>query len=220
MPVSEADIRRVRQDRASRRFLSEPLGVPLTTKPDLHGFAAKHVGLDAAATYLEFGVASGVSLARFAGLFTNPNARLFGFDSFRGLPADWFVGNSGVLPKGTFDQGGNAPPTADRRISYIKGWFQNTVPEFLEANRLAAPVLVHFDADLYESTFFLLASLWPRVPSYSFVMDDFTEDDMVALYDFLAVFPCRLRWLAHHRNDHGHPVQIFGHIERAPMVIE
>lgn len=220
MAISEADVRGFRQQRAYRSLVPTPPGVPVATKNELYAYAAQHIGTNAAVTCLEFGVANGDSLARFSGLFTNPAARFFGFDSFHGLPEDWNVGNSGIIPRGAFNRDGRAPATGDVRISFVPGWFQNEVPPFLaaQARELREPILVHFDADLYSSTSFLLAALWFHVPAYHFIMDDFSEDDMIALRDFLAAFPARIEWLGHHVNGAGLAVQVFGKLQRAEFV--
>ncbi len=39
--------------------------------------------------YLEFGVFRGETLRAWSRLNSNPGSRLFGFDSFEGLPEDW-----------------------------------------------------------------------------------------------------------------------------------
>ena len=80
----------------------------------------------------------------------------FLFDSFEGLPEAW----GHAAPK-TFTTGGAIPAAADPRVSFVKGWFQNTLPDFLAATRLNPdrPVLVHYDADLYTSTLFILTTL-------------------------------------------------------------
>src|SRR5262245_22493960 len=49
--------------------------------------------------YLEFGVFEGASIARVAQLNQGAGVRLFGFDSFEGLPYDWNTSN----PKSTFN---------------------------------------------------------------------------------------------------------------------
>jgi hypothetical protein len=41
----------------------------------------------------------------------------------------------------------------------VKGWFQNTLPGFLNAFTPRPRLVVHSDSDLYSSTLFTLASL-------------------------------------------------------------
>jgi hypothetical protein len=103
------------------------------------------------------------------------------------LPDNWSVGarEERIIPKGTFSQGGKAPRFDDERVSFVTGLFQNTLPEFLSyrtGGLAGRKVLIHFDADLYSSTLFVLSSLWPNLAEYYFIMDDFFQDDMIALH--------------------------------------
>jgi len=54
-----------------------------------------------------------------------PKTPIFGFDSFEGLPEDW----SGPWIKGSFDMNGNLP-RVHPNVQLIKGWFDDTIPEF------------------------------------------------------------------------------------------
>jgi hypothetical protein len=45
----------------------------------------------------------------------------------------------------------------------VKGWFNETVPEFLRKNEHTAFSLVHIDCDLYESTKDALGAVFERV---------------------------------------------------------
>jgi hypothetical protein len=182
----------------------------------LYDFAAKTIGKDTPVLYLEFGVASGRSIIGMAKRFTHPQSRFFGFDSFAGLPESWLH-----LPQGAFSSGGKPPETQDKRIAFVTGWFQNTVHPFLSdfAGAGDKVVLIHFDADLYSSTSFLLSSLWPHFPSYYFMMDDFVHDDAIALYDFSSAYPVEIAFHAQTRGAGAgpNPDQVFGHMRRVPF---
>lgn len=93
---------------------------------------------------LEFGVYNGssVSLVRS---HLDPSFKVFGFDTFTGLPEDW--GNT-VCKKGFFDMGGSIPNV--NGVKFFKGLFSDTIPEYKkEAANIA---LIHIDCDLYSST--------------------------------------------------------------------
>ncbi len=111
---------------------------------------------DGPITYLEFGVFRGDSIRRMSKLFTHPDSRFVGFDSFEGLPEDWGANR----PQGHFTTEGQIPLIPDSRVSFVKGYFQNTLPGFLATPRRNVPTLIHFDADLYSSTLFLLSMFW------------------------------------------------------------
>jgi len=192
-------------------------------KWSLHDHAGTHLGINSVINYLEFGVSVGHSLRKCAERFTNPATRLIGFDSFRGLPEDWQVGPERIIPKGHFSLGGAPPRIDDVRVSFVKGWFQNTVPGFLadSADDLAGKaVLVHFDADLYSATLFLLSILWLYIPEYYFIMDDFFEDDIIALHDFTMAYPVELEWIAENQAPSKFPSKVLGRLKRIILQVD
>jgi hypothetical protein len=111
---------------------------------------------------LEFGVYQGSSLQLFAERF--PDRRIYGFDSFDGLPEDWFD-----RPKGTFK---TAMPVLDcPNVTLVKGLFDATVPRFVsEWSGTAA--IVHVDCTLYASTMACLPPILPRCQEGTIVIFD------------------------------------------------
>jgi O-methyltransferase len=115
----------------------------------------------------------GESIRRWSQLNTSPNSRFFGFDSFEGLPEEW----SGV-PKGSYSAKGELPAIDDPRVHFVKGWFQETVPNFLmgykavEKNRL----VIYNDCDLYSSTLFCLTQFNSvMTPGTILIFDEFGD---------------------------------------------
>lgn len=92
---------------------------------------------------LEFGVYTGGSVNKLAKL--SPKRTIFGFDSFEGLPEDW----SGHSVKSYFKI--NKLPKVRKNVTLLKGWFDDTLPEFVKKHdeKIA---LLHVDCDLYSST--------------------------------------------------------------------
>ena len=189
----------------------DPAPEKLDDKFALYSWVADQLGTDAAVTYLEFGVDAGTSIKFISEKFINPEAVFYGFDSFQGLPQPWLH-----LPQFAFDKKGHAPRIADERVRFVKGWFQNTVPPFMEQWTMpTGPVLIHFDADLYSSTIFALTMTWPHIRNYYFMMDDFLTDDAIALNDFAASFPVKVEFLAQAgRDGNGKavPSWVFGRV--------
>ncbi len=109
--------------------------------------------------YLEFGVYQGDSIRMWTDLNKNPLSRLFGFDSFEGLPEDW----QKATPKGTFTTNGKVPEIADGRVQFIVGWFQNSLPGFLSSYKPKNRILIHNDSDLFSSTLYCLSVLNPLI---------------------------------------------------------
>jgi predicted O-methyltransferase YrrM len=133
---------------------------------------------------LEFGVYTGTSINLIAK--QRPQAKVYGFDSFKGLPADWRNG----FPKAAFDLKGQLP-AVEGNVQLIPGWFNETLPGFLAQN--PEPVsLLHVDCDMYSSSKTVLDALAPRiVPGTVIVFDElvnypeFAEHELKSLYEML-----------------------------------
>lgn len=110
---------------------------------------------------LEFGVATGETLAVIAGC----RQPVHGFDSFEGLPGDWY----GEYQAGTFAQ---EPPTVPGAEIHV-GWFDDSLPRFL-ADHAGPFGFVHMDADMYGSTKTVFDMAFDRfVPGTVIVFDEY-----------------------------------------------
>jgi predicted O-methyltransferase YrrM len=112
--------------------------------------------------FLEFGVATGTTITMIANCRTG---RVFGFDSFEGLPEDWY----GAYQKGTFAQ--DQLPTVPSNVTLVKGWFSDTLPGFLRENP-GAVSFVHIDSDLYSSATFIFEQLRDRIHAGTVILFD------------------------------------------------
>ncbi|MEM3907849.1 MAG: TylF/MycF/NovP-related O-methyltransferase, partial [Nitrososphaerota archaeon] len=92
----------------------------------------------------------GDSIQKISRLNNNPESRFFGFDSFSGLPEYWFKD----FPAGPFNVGGKIPVIDDNRVNFVKGLFQDTLPDFLRTFKPRNKLIILLDADLYSSTMF------------------------------------------------------------------
>ncbi len=95
---------------------------------------------------MQFGVYKGETLLYIADRI---DTYAYGFDSFEGLPEDWFLDHN----KAEFNLGGEIPAIANHRgnIRLIKGWFSDSLPEFVP--NIDRPIkFLHVDCDLYSST--------------------------------------------------------------------
>ena len=111
---------------------------------------------------LEFGVRFATSIRQIAKMVNQP---VHGFDSFEGLPEVWHH-----EPKGSYTTKGVVPIVPDN-VSLQVGWFEDTLPKFLEAN--AGPVrLINIDCDIYSSTVTILENLASRMVVGSVIVFD------------------------------------------------
>ena len=114
---------------------------------------------------LEFGVASGSTINHLATSHALRERRLYGFDSFCGLPEPW----------GHYEVGHFAcdPPAVASNVELFVGLFAETLPAFL-ARHAGACALVHLDCDLYSSTKTVLELLTPRIVAGTVIeMDEY-----------------------------------------------
>ena len=145
-----------------------------------------HTNLNNKVFYIEFGVHEGYSLNYFSKHNTNPDSIFIGLDSFEGLPEEW-----GGIPKGAFSTNGKIPSNNDGRVSFIKGWFQNswaTLEETLSSINDLENLIVHYDADLYSSTLFALTKMDTLKKSYIAIFDGFTGHETRALYNYCQAY--------------------------------
>ena len=181
---------------------------PFATREQMWDSAEKWIPLTDDVLFLEFGVFEGYSTRHFSARYKSAGSRFYGFDSFEGLPENWEEKS-----KGHFSTRGSTPTIDDARVKFVKGWFQNSVPEFLKTLDVTQKhVLVHLDADLYSSTLYLLHTLSARLRRYYFVFDEFPGDETRALYNYLQASGAKVRFLART----GRSMQIFGEIDLGP----
>jgi hypothetical protein len=112
------------------------------TKFKVHDKAIKETSISNG-LILEFGVYSGETINYIARKL--PNHKIFGFDSFEGLPEFWRAG----FDKGKFSV--KQMPEVQGNVQLMKGWFDATLPDFVKNNREEIAYL-HIDCDLYSST--------------------------------------------------------------------
>jgi O-methyltransferase len=137
--------------------------------------------------YLEFGVHEGHSILYFATQNKAPDSRFFGFDSFTGLPEDW----NSDFKRGHFDTDGRGPETADTRVKFVAGLFQDTLPKFLSEFKPTNRLIVNIDCDLYTSALYCLTKLDPILRKGTILMfDEFGEllHEFRAANDYLSSY--------------------------------
>jgi len=126
--------------------------------------AEKH-GRDQVGDYLEFGVYAGTTLSCMHEALVEEgldHVRLFGFDSFEGLPKTtheddtarlgiWRPGDLEVpleLARANLTRRG----VAWERVTLVKGWFDQTLtPELVEEHGIRKAGVIMIDSDLYSS---------------------------------------------------------------------
>ena len=150
----------------------------------------RHERLQRRGTWVEFGVAKGESLRRIVA--NRGDARVWGFDTFDGLPEDWKPG----LSKGAF-----AVETIPRiqGAHLVTGLFQDVLPAW----RPPEPVtFVHVDCDIYSAAKCALSHVRPMLADGAIIAFDellnypgFEKHEMRALYEVTEEEGLRYEWL-------------------------
>jgi hypothetical protein len=127
--------------------------------------------LDGPIDYFEFGVERGESMQWWVTNNKHPESIFVGFDTFQGLPEKW-----GRWATGSFSAEGKIPEIADRRVDFIKGLFQETLPRWQCDRDFRQRMIVNVDADLYSSALVVLTQLLPKIKKNDIVIfDEFSD---------------------------------------------
>jgi len=100
---------------------------------------------------LEFGVSRGTTINHIAKAL--PNQTIYGFDSFEGLPEEWQLNKTKTIKAGHFSRpdGVKKFPKVKKNVELIQGWFDTSLPAFIESNNFDNISFLHVDSDLYSS---------------------------------------------------------------------
>lgn len=184
-------------------------------------FLTDKIGAKNIGDYLEFGVYHGTSLncmyQTLKELQLN-DVRLFGFDSFEGLPAIAAIDTENDLQPG--DYATNITVTSKRLTNYgidwnrtflVKGWFKDTLNDGLVSDHgIQKASIIMIDCDLYSSARRALNFCLPLIKDTSIIfIDDWSEDGEVgekrAFNEFLRENPYLKSELMDHYKHKGRP---------------
>jgi len=165
--------------------------------------------------WLEFGVASGNTI-NYISQFTDD--KVYGFDSFEGLPEKWRDG----YDKGAFNRNGELP-RVNGNVELIKGWFNETLVDFIKTHNKKVS-FIHMDADLYSSTKYILDTLKDYIDNSCIIVFDelvnypgFDGDtgELKAFYEFITENNVDYQWI----GMNGTPTGMLGYYHENVAVI-
>jgi len=193
------NIERKLQDLAlddTARFVAANMAHVAVFKSDfaLLQYALQQAKLDGDILICEFGVFQGTTINHLASL--TPKT-IHGFDSFEGLPETW---------RPNFEKGryrAEKLPKVRANVKLMKGWFENSLPAFLEEHKQAAAFL-HVDCDLYSSTKTIFRLFRDRIrPGTVIVFDEFfnypgwQQGEFKAFNEFIGETGLKYEWLGY-----------------------
>lgn len=114
---------------------------------------------------LDLGVYKGASTRALARIY--PERHIHGFDSFEGLPGDW----AHVL-KGDFGDVAGALPDVPENVSLWKGWFEDSLPRWIEDHGDRPISILRVDCDIYSSTKTIFEVLEPLIQEGTWIVFD------------------------------------------------
>ena len=150
--------------------------------------------------YLEFGVYQGDSMRMAGSMF--PRRTLYGFDSFEGFPSDG-------RPDWEVDFSVPELPEVPENCTLVKGWFDESLPAFLEEHKGIKADFVNIDCDIYSSTKIVFDNLLEHDVIHPGTIIYFDEllnyetwlwNEMLALFEFLEKSGFGISWLAMCQN--------------------
>lgn len=150
------------------KYLSD--AVPVTSDAEVLKYGSDNVKLKG--LFVELGVCTGKTINFIAAL--NPHQKIYGFDSFEGLPEDW-VRDDKTITAGTFGfKDPNLLPPVLHNVELIKGWFNDTLMDFIKAYDSEDSIaFLHIDSDIYSSAVTAFQSLGSKIrPGTIIVFDE------------------------------------------------
>jgi hypothetical protein len=212
LAITDLDLMgRMRDVTTSAAFEAEHLkdAAAFKQRIQLHSWIVRNVPLTGK-LFLEFGVYKADSINRFADLM--PDATWYGFDSFVGLPEAWNLG----AKTGAFSRSGVLPPVYGN-VKLIKGFFEQTLPQFVAAHRDETIAILHIDCDLYSATKTVLSLTRPLLKHGTIIIFDelinyqgWQDGEYKALMEFAADQKLRFEYLAYTRTGSQVAIKVVG----------
>ena len=148
---------------------------------------------------LEFGTYRGDSINLLAKL--QRQRHFYSFDSFIGLPETWTTGSR----KGAFTNEGRLPKVRNN-VTLIKGFFDQTLPDFVRKHAGQQVAFIHNDSDLYSSTVTIFEELKNIIISGTIIAFDeyynyseWEEGEFKAFMEFTAKYNIQFEYIGYIR---------------------
>ena len=161
---------------------------------------------------LEFGVFEGETLQFISELI---DTYIYGFDSFEGLPEDWFYDHT----QREFDLKGQLPAIKSHRNNYrlVKGWFNDTLPGFVKEVGNKPIRFLHVDCDLYSSTKTIFDNLADNIVEGTVIVFDeyfnypgWKNHEFKAFQEFVSSHKVKYEYMAYAPRHYSLAVKITG----------
>lgn len=152
----------------------------------------KNINLPKGGYWFEFGVFQGSTINKLS-LLCN---KIYGFDSFEGLPEDWLPDH----PKGTFRV--SELPIVPNNVELVVGLFEESIPKFLNEHSVDFISFINIDCDLYSSTKTIFKHLGPLIKKNTYIyFDEFytgltSQEEIHAFSEFIDEYDHKFKFIA------------------------
>lgn len=139
--------------------------------------------------WAEFGVFNGRTINKISKYTKN---KIFGFDTFTGLPESWDISDSKVIEKGFYSykdfaktkESGHNLPKVNENVVLVQGLFSETVKKTIGNNKIS---FMHIDCDTYNSTVDIFESLTDNISDGCIIVfDEFINYPNYHKHEYLA----------------------------------
>ena len=153
--------------------------------------------------WIELGVATGNSIRLFSSIAKKLglSPKISGFDSFEGMPEDWH----GRVKKG--DLSHPMPKFKDKNITLFKGWFETSLPEFVDRELTEQIGFLHIDSDLYSSAKTAFENFTNYIGSGTVILFDeywnyaeYADHEYKAFGEFIQDNELEFEYIGYHRH--------------------
>jgi hypothetical protein len=148
---------------------------------------------------LEFGVATGDTIKALA--LYDKSRIVHGFDSFQGIPESWSFHEKGAFAC-------DIPTDLPENVELHVGWFEDTLPKFIQDHAGETAALIHIDSDLYSSAKTIFKHCGPMIrPGTLLIFDEimgyegWEEGEFKAFNEFLEAAGLKAQCVGRHYGD-------------------
>ncbi len=174
------------------------ISLPRKTKHDYFQSINDEILKNESIDYLEFGVYEGNTILDWSEINKNPNSRFFGFDKF---PSKYPI-----------------PETDDKRITFVKGLFHETLNNFIKDFTPNSRIVIFINLNKYPEALFCLTQLDTILSHGSLVMfDQFgnLQGEFLAFYNYIKSYKRNFSFICQTENWRKATVELH---ERKSMV--
>jgi len=171
---------------------SNCVSITIQSKSDYFKFINKEIIKNEPIDYLEFGVYEGDTIIDWPKINTNKNSRFFAFDKF---PSKYDI-----------------PKIDDDRVHFVKGLFQETLPDFVKDFKLKSKLVIFINLNKKFDTLYCLTELDKIFNEKCIIMfDQFgnLQQEFIAFHNYFKSFNRDFQFVCQSENWRKCTIELF-----------